>query len=545
MGLTNKQIIELNELCNAAVEGTQTAEQRETLSQWLRSSAEAREFYVRAMGLSASLFSYAGEMQADAPGPVPARPAGAPLRLVRWLAPLAAIAAVLAVSVWVGHRTKPKTGTAKATTSDEFVAQLTGAKGCRWADAATPASGDHLHKKQRLNLAEGFAEITFDSGAQVILEGPARLDINSAWDATLYSGTLKATVPPEAVGFRVAGPAVEVVDLGTEFSMIADGGGTTDVLVLKGSVEAAPQNAADQQTVLLREKESCRFDESGTSAVSDSDEKFARFGQPEPLNRFAPPTRLVHWSFDETAGRTVKAVAFGARPGSYDARLESVSDDAAASQHPAGRRERALRFDGKLFAKAAFPGISDNSPRTIAFWVKVPKDAPLSNAYAMVAWRAQSTQVGPKSVHVGWNRNPLEGTVGVLRTDYGAGFALGATPLRDGRWHHVAIVYVPGPESGAPVQVKQYVDGRFEGEGKPSPPGRRSAPATTASEDGASAIDSIWLGCRLGISGPRKERFSGEMDELFIADRALGPREIVRIMRENQLSQGSLPDKSK
>jgi len=38
----------------------------------------------------------------------------------------------------------------------------------------------------------------------------------------------------------------------------------------------------------------------------------------------------------------------------------------------------------------------------------------------------------------------------------------------------------------------------------------------------------------LGSNGPRKERFRGELDELWIADRALGPREIVPLMRDNQ-----------
>ena len=46
--------------------------------------------------------------------------------------------------------------------------------------------------------------------------------------------------------------------------------------------------------------------------------------------------------------------------------------------------------------------------------------------------------------------------------------------------------------------------------------------------------DTLWFGCRLGSNGPRKERFRGELDELWIADRALGPREIVSLMRDNQ-----------
>ena len=81
-----------------------------------------------------------------------------------------------------------------------------------------------------------------DSGAQIVLQGPAALDVNSAWSATLNRGTIKASLPPEAMGFSIQNPTVEVVDLGTEFTMFADAGGaSTDVLVLKGEVEAAPR----------------------------------------------------------------------------------------------------------------------------------------------------------------------------------------------------------------------------------------------------------------------------------------------------------------
>jgi hypothetical protein len=119
--------------------------------------------------------------------------------------------------------------------------------------------------------------------------------------------------------------------------------------------------------------------------------------------------------------------------------------------------------------------------------------------------------------------------VGVLRTDYLGGYALGATPLRDGRWHHIAVVFVPDPDGRRPVEVKQYVDGRLEGEGRPSPPGSQFA-----TEPNRTVADRLWLGCRLGDNGPRQDRFRGEMDELCIADRALSPRQIVQLLRHNQ-----------
>ena len=46
----------------------------------------------------------------------------------------------------------------------------------------------------------------------------------------------------------------------------------------------------------------------------------------------------------------------------------------------------------------------------------------------------------------------------------------------------------------------------------------------------------VWLGCRLRIRGVPGERFTGDMDELFIANGALQPHEIVRLMNTNSVS---------
>jgi hypothetical protein len=267
--------------------------------------------------------------------------------------------------------------------------------------------------------------------------------------------------------------------------------------------------------------------------VADPDQKLARLAKTVPLEHFIPATEYVHWSFDETGGRLLTADSFGPALSAYNAELDEVSDGVLENIRTEGRWQRALRFNGHLFAKGAFPGLSGNSPHTVIFWVKVPEDARLPNAYAMVAWGVSSKKLGSHPVHIGWNRNPTEGTVGALRTDYGGGFALGATPLRDGRWHHVAVVFVPGEDPETPVEVKQYVDGRFEGEGKPSPPGTEVS-AKFSREKTTALTDTLWLGCRVGNDGPRKDRFRGELDELCIADRALGPREIVYLMKENQ-----------
>ena len=247
------------------------------------------------------------------------------------------------------------------------------------------------------------------------------------------------------------------------------------------------------------------------------------------LERETQTARYVHWSFDEVAGDLLKANAPGFSPGAFDARLEAIPPTA----HSEGRWQGALSFDGTMYARAPFAGISANTPRTILFWVRVPEDAQLSDAYAMVAWRANSAKLGSRAVHIDWNRNPTEGPIGALRTDFSRGYSVGTTSLRDARWHHIAVVFVPGDRPDEPVQVKQYVDGRLEGSAR-KPPKRGSAAAALNEEIVTSASDVLWLGCRLGSDGALKERFRGQLDELFIADRALTPREIVTVMTENQ-----------
>ena len=530
MNLTDREILELNELCGAIVDGTLTDAQRARLARWLAESEAARRYYVRALGQSASLYSYASEIHAEAPDSRPADQKAYRV-VLGWGAALAAAAAVV-LGIWFLPRLGQGKTVADSRAGGELVARITATKNSQWAGIALNP-GERLGVNQRLELTGGLAEITFDSGACVVLEGPALLEVNSAWDSTLRRGALKASVPPEAIGFRVSNPAVEVVDLGTEFTMIADGKGAAEVLVLKGEVEAAPRTTDDGDTILLRENESRRFADSGVSEVSDRDEKFARFTQPLTLDRFAPMVSYVHWSFDEADGDRANADVAGAPVNAADAEIKLAGTGDLAAAHTEGKVGHALRFDGHLEAKGYFPGISGGAPRTIAFWLKVPEDAQLSDAYAIVTWATNLKKLGNRPVGISWNRRPAEGPLGALRTDFGGGYAMGTTPLRDGKWHHVAVYFAPGDDPRAPVQVKQYIDGRLE-----SSTIVRSPMHPMLGIGDTALTDYVWLGRRL--TGKQPERFRGELDELFIADRGLEPKEIVSLMNDNRLPVAGL-----
>jgi len=536
MNLPDDELLELNALCHALIDGAITAAELARLEEMLASSVNARRFYVRVMTLSASLFDYAGEMQAEAPDLTSKHAAQHVVRVPAWAwtAGSLAAAACLALAFWLGELGKSEIpdelASVEQESSDDSIARLSGAKDCRWSGASL-APGSELKRGQRIELQSGFAEITFDSGAQLTLEGPATLELDSAWEAVLHRGTLKANVPHEAIGFRVTNPSVEVVDLGTEFSMVTDESGATEVFVLKGAVEAAPRDLTGRTgpAVLLREKQARRFARAGGTDVHDRDAKLAKLNRRIALDRFTHPANYVHWSFDEEAG-PAQAQTIGLARDGFTAEIEPAAKALSAGTRTEGRWQRALRLDGEHFARVSFPGIGQRAARTVAFWINVPPDAPLPDAGAMLAWPLGTTGRG---VEIGWNRSPRDGPLGALRTSAGRHSRTGTTPLRDGRWHHLAIVFSPKAKAEAAPQLRQYIDGRLDGLSARRHPKRARGFQTESHAPADSAEEALWIGRNFtdrGSSG----HFRGALDELFLADRALSPPEIRQLMTQNK-----------
>ncbi len=66
-------------------------------------------------------------------------------------------------------------------------------------------------------LEEGLAEIDLFCGATLLVEGPARLELQSDWAVRCLEGRVRAIVPPAARGFVLKTADSEIIDLGTEF----------------------------------------------------------------------------------------------------------------------------------------------------------------------------------------------------------------------------------------------------------------------------------------------------------------------------------------
>ena len=73
----------------------------------------------------------------------------------------------------------------------------------------------------RQHTSGAFVSIKTVPGS-VVVEGPAKLDVESDWSVRVLEGRLRANVPPAARGFIVKAADSEIVDLGTGVAVIAN-----------------------------------------------------------------------------------------------------------------------------------------------------------------------------------------------------------------------------------------------------------------------------------------------------------------------------------
>jgi hypothetical protein len=106
------------------------------------------------------------------------------------------------------------------------VAKLTGSTAAIWSGQDTPAS-----LTGPLDLISGYAEITYQSGVRVILEGPCRFQVTSATSMQVAHGRASVKVPKPVNGFHLDTPAGRITDLGTEFG-VAVGSGVEGPVIL-------------------------------------------------------------------------------------------------------------------------------------------------------------------------------------------------------------------------------------------------------------------------------------------------------------------------
>lgn len=157
----------------------------------------------------------------------------------------AAIAASIAVVASVGGLGKPigetfgRTGQSGVIGADSAsIATLVRTSRVVWGTGETPLPDlSRLMPGEHICIDSGRVEILFDTGVELVVTGRADAVIESGMRVVGKLGKFSARVSERGRGFTLETPAMDVIDLGTEFGVEIDATGGTKVAVFQGEVD--------------------------------------------------------------------------------------------------------------------------------------------------------------------------------------------------------------------------------------------------------------------------------------------------------------------
>lgn len=407
----------------------------------------------------------------------------------------------------------------------DLMATVTRIENIEWGELDQEDEGNELAAGSLLRFKSGLIELDLDGRGRLIVEGPAHLEFPEAGRAILKRGRIVMRATKAGHGYRVETPQGSIVDLGTEFGVSVGSDGLVETHVLEGHVEAIGD---DGESVTLREDDALQLGPGGGQRIEVDASQFYTQMPPE----HSGGNSYVHWSFDDGEGLLSRANRH--RIGGADADFVFYAmDEGRAPMWIEGVFGSGLKLDGRGgYAESNFRGIGGGKPRTVCFWVKVPEDSSQNEGYGMLSW-GQYRHEGPGEVwQIATNPNEWDGPLGCLRVGIYGGQAVGTTDLRDGEWHHVAVVLYGGSQPDVGTHVMFYLDGESE------PVSRRALRAVRTEVDVVN--HGVWLGRNVTYVKSNPDHihggfFRGEMDEVYIFDGVLDREEIVRIMEKNEV----------
>ncbi|NRB73523.1 MAG: FecR domain-containing protein [Verrucomicrobiales bacterium] len=250
----------LLELANGHIEQKLSADEISELEALLDSSAEARRIFTDFMHDHASL--HWDHISATEEENIEDFEVYRPSRLPS-LPQLLAAAAVVALLALVLIRPEA---------APESFATMETTEAARWESSNLPTGDGSRLNAGELRLSEGLATIAFDSGATVVLEGPAQLELIDSMNCLLKGGTAVTEVEESAQGFRIETPRANVIDHGTRFVVNVDPrSGATKTQVFEGLVEV--QDPSSDESVELHTGQRNFVAGEGLGEVGDSPEE--------------------------------------------------------------------------------------------------------------------------------------------------------------------------------------------------------------------------------------------------------------------------------
>jgi Concanavalin A-like lectin/glucanases superfamily/FecR protein len=488
---------DLPRVLSELVDGSLAADDRERLSKYLADDADALDDYCRWMQLHAFLsldfqhsnnLAFSPPLAAGRSKTLKSRSEGILNDRGRWwtAAVLIAVAAsvILVVSIFVGKESGISTNTITqamesaspgSKLADDFnrmssdsvavlasVADATGSGVSSLTIGAPVPAG-------RFALKSGLVQLEFLSGANVVVEGPAELELKSTKLIVCHRGKLRVRVPEQAKGFSVDTPHHRAVDLGTEFAVSVGEGNASEVHVFQGRVELFDLDKI-RRSVNSSASETLRFgaglrtsgDGSEVRIAADSDEfidveRMLKIQSKEGQSRYSTwQQQSKRWQSDP---HVVLYYGFnGHKPSSRVLHNDGLSKLASLDGAIVGCRWTEGRWPGKVALE--FKGVEDrvrlNIPGefrsiTLSCWIRIDGfdrrlgSIFLTDGHDVGEPHWQFTNTG--QLLLGVEAEHLQSQ------EYLSGSVLRPTDL--GRWIHIACVY-----DDEKLEVAHFIDGQ-------------------------------------------------------------------------------------
>lgn len=383
-----------------------------------------------------------------------------------------------------------------------------------------------------VRLESGTVELEFYSGASVILEAPAELEIVSEDGGSLLVGKLRAQVPLHAQGFTITTPEVELVDLGTSFGMQVSSETGTAIHVFDGEVELFEpgQSGRRENGESLLAGEGRQIANDGEVAViAANDSEFVGPTEFDRRARARLEQGLQQWqaNLPTLREREDLVALYDFQPADPASRvLEDRSGTSGAEQDGSiiGAGWESGRWPGKSSlefkrpsdrVRVRVPGEFESL--TLITWVRVDGfDNQFSSLLLSDGWGR------PGALHWQIHREgyiELAVYYGNRKETYNSRAPFTMRPSDFGRWMQLAVVY-----DGATGVVTHFRDGILIG--------RVEVDAIVPLAIGDAEIGNWTPGGELQA---RKIRhFNGRVDEFLILDRALIEEEVKEFYRWGQ-----------
>lgn len=223
----------LDDLIERHLNDELSSDEKQELVELLDTNPEARKKLVEQAEFNSAITSVLKSESNIELDDIPLKPSNPEKKIKEFLPWIIAVAACLILALR-SLNTSPGVEVVKTSETKPLTALLVNEVNAKFANGRS--IDDVKFSPGEYELTDGAVHLRFSSGADLVVEAPAKLKIFDAMNTRLLSGKVRAMVPPPAHGFTVAANDLHYEDIGTEFGLKVDEKGSSELHVFDGQV---------------------------------------------------------------------------------------------------------------------------------------------------------------------------------------------------------------------------------------------------------------------------------------------------------------------